>query len=150
MHHYHGTPTYVSWSSMKERCNNTNHIHYKNYGGRGITVCERWDLFVNFLEDMGERPEGTTLDRYPDKDGNYEPGNCRWATWQEQNKNRRPPVAGKNIRRVLLPNGEIVSLAAASRYYGKKPNAVLERLKRGWSLEDALLKPKSAQGGWYD
>ncbi len=83
-------PTHISWSSMKSRCTNPGSGSYKHYGGRGITVCDRWlNSFDNFLKDMGLRPTGTTLDRYPDKNGNYEPGNCRWATWSEQMSNRR-------------------------------------------------------------
>ncbi len=73
---------------MKDRCLNPNDKNYKNYGGRGITVCERWMDFTNFLADMGEKPEGLTLDRI-NNDGNYEPGNCRWATWKEQRRNQR-------------------------------------------------------------
>jgi hypothetical protein len=80
--------TYRSWASMKTRCLNPNNRGFKYYGGRGITICERWMLFVNFLADMGERPPGKTLDRI-DVDGNYEPGNCRWATPLEQIRNRR-------------------------------------------------------------
>lgn len=82
------SPEYHSWAAMKKRCNNPNFKYYYNYGGRGITYCERWETFTNFLADMGPRPEGTSLDRI-DPDGNYEPGNCRWATRTEQNRNRR-------------------------------------------------------------
>jgi len=83
-----GKKTVVSASNLR-RGNTPNDQGYANYGGRGITVCERWLVFENFLADMGERPEGLTLDRC-DNEGNYEPGNCRWATPKEQRANRRP------------------------------------------------------------
>ncbi len=89
------TPTYFSWQAMKMRCLNPRHKKFYLYGGRGISVCERWlESFDNFLSDMGERPDGKTLDRYPNKDGNYEPGNCRWATQTEQLSNRRSYSSG--------------------------------------------------------
>ena len=80
--------SYKSWEAMRQRCNNPNHKHFNYYGGRGITVCDRWvSSFENFLNDMGERPSGMTLDRI-DATGNYEPSNCRWATKEEQSRNR--------------------------------------------------------------
>jgi hypothetical protein len=82
--------TYSSWKAMKARCLNPNGKQWADYGGRGITICERWiHSFENFLADMGERPPGKTLDRYPNNDGNYEPGNCRWASGRQQQMNRR-------------------------------------------------------------
>jgi len=82
------TPAYKSWTCMKQRCLNPNSPKFSIYGGRGIMICERWMVFENFLADMGERPEGTTLDRI-DNDGHYESDNCRWATIDVQNNNKK-------------------------------------------------------------
>ncbi|MDP2271274.1 MAG: hypothetical protein Q8K32_11120 [Archangium sp.] len=84
------TPEYRSWHAMLQRCNDPKHRAFHRYGGRGISVCERWNNLVNFVADMGSRPSGTSLDRI-NNDGNYEPGNCRWATAKQQRANQSPP-----------------------------------------------------------
>lgn len=95
-HGMSGTPTHKCWRSMLARCKGD----HPNYGGRGIKVCKRWLKFENFLADMGERPEGLTLDRYPDNDGDYKPSNCRWATPKEQTNNRRPSTVKEERKRI--------------------------------------------------
>ena len=93
-HGFNRTPTYVSWCAMRARCTNSTLKSYRNYGGRGISVCERWEAFEAFLADMGERPAGKSIDRI-DVNGNYEPANCRWATASEQRRNQRPRAAAE-------------------------------------------------------
>lgn len=96
------TPTYYSWCSMKSRCLREADPDYHIYGGRGITICDRWvNSFDNFVDDMGFRPEGTTIDRI-NPDGNYEPGNCRWATPKQQTDNR---IMRKRTGKRNLQNG---------------------------------------------
>lgn len=85
---------YSSWAHMKTRCTNTKNDNYKYYGGRGVGFCERWKSYKNFLADMGRCPEGMTLER-KNVNGNYEPSNCKWATWEEQRANKRNSIKEK-------------------------------------------------------
>lgn len=124
------TPTKRSFREMHQRCGNPNSDKWKWYGGRGITVCERWASFDNFLSDMGERPAGKTLDRV-NVNGNYEPGNCCWATPLEQGANKRN-------NRVLTIGGEVMHMAEASRRYGIKQGTIWRRLQAGWTDEQAV------------
>lgn len=105
------TPEYRSWSSMKNRCCCKTSRVYKSYGAKGVTVCDRWkNSFAAFLEDMGPRPTlDHSLDRYPDNNGNHEPGNCRWATPTEQSRNRRNTALTEQLAeeiRLAYANGE--------------------------------------------
>lgn len=131
----HHSPEFTVWYGMLGRCENPASHKFHRYGGRGIMVCERWHLFVNFLEDMGVRPSMQhTIERI-NNDGNYEPENCRWATRQEQSLNR------KNTIRVMH-GGEMQSLAALARTAGIDPRLARTRVKRlGWPVERALSKP---------
>lgn len=129
-HGMSATPEYDAWSSMKSRCNNPDAHNYARYGGRGITICSRWqEGFEAFFDDMGPRPKGGLLDRI-DNDGNYEPGNCRWATRVQQSANRRC---------TYRVDDEALSIKARER--GLSVGAVRQRVKRGWSLEQALNAP---------
>jgi hypothetical protein len=129
-----GTPTYWVWHSMLDRCRNSEHKSYKNYGGRGVKVCDRWFKFENFLADMGEQPKDLTLDRR-NNDGNYEPRNCRWITQKEQCRNRRgnwDPIIYKCENKLPVEFAE---------QYGINPETLKSRLRRGWSATKAIETP---------
>jgi hypothetical protein len=129
------TAEYVAWRAMLGRCYRTDDISYPNYGGRGITVCDRWRTsFENFLADMGERPSTNhSLDR-KESNGNYEPDNCRWATKREQSQNRRST-------NFIAWNGETHCVAEWARRLDISFHALEQRLKRGWTAERALTQP---------
>jgi len=123
--------TYSIWRNIIQRCNNPNCRNYKNYGGRGIKVCDKWLKFEDFLQDMGEKPEGLSLDRV-DNNGNYCKGNCRWATWKEQQRNSRN-------NRLITINGETKCLAEWCEIYKKPYQTVYNRINRyKWTPEEAL------------
>lgn len=132
----HASPTYRSWQAMRQRCDHPEHVHFADYGGRGVTICARWQSFENFLADMGERPAGTSLDRHPNKDGDYGPGNCRWATQRQQQRNRRS-------NRPITAFGRTMLLVEWAEETGIHPMTLRARL-RSWAPERALTEPVSA------
>lgn len=129
-----GDPTYVSWQAMKTRCLNPNSDQYPAYGGRGIGIAPAWLDFEGFLADMGERPPGTTLDRWPNVDGSYAPGNCRWATMREQENNKRNNVLFEH-------DGKTQTVAEWARESGVPYQTLRKRLDAGWSVHQALTQP---------
>lgn len=124
---------------MIERCNNPRSTSFKRYGGRGIKVCERWMSFEAFLSDMGPLPTGLTIDRI-DNDGNYEPGNCRWATVKEQQNNK-----SSNLKVTI--DGVTRTASEWADRAGIKLATIQSRLEIGWSGAD-LLKPAQHQRHW--
>ena len=127
--------TYEAWCAMRQRCSyNGNAGFRKHYIGRGIKVCERWQKFGNFLSDIGERPDGTSLDRI-DNDGDYTPGNCRWATPDQQARNKRTNVQ-------FTAFGETKCVMDWLRQFNISRTSFMRRLNRGMSVEEALTAPK--------
>lgn len=131
-HGYHGTSIYEIWGSMIKRCTNPNAHAYADYGGRGITVCERWRKFENFLADMGDRPPGLSLDRI-DFNGGYSKENCRWATMKEQQRNRRS-------NRLLTADGFVAPMATWAEELGVRYYDLQRHLYLGRSLEEFITK----------
>ncbi len=125
--------TYRTWSNMLTRCNNPKTRGYENYGGRGITVCQRWWKFVNFLEDMGEAPKGHQIDR-TDNDGNYCKSNCRWVTPASNSRNKRS-------NHLVVFMGKTQCLSVWSKETGIAADVIRRRLKRGWSTTKSLTTP---------
>lgn len=130
----YGTPVYVSWYSMLSRCRNKNFPGYKKYGGAGITVCERWHSFINFYEDMGDRPPGMTIDRKDNSLG-YFAKNCRWATRKEQSVNRGYTfkITHNGVTRCVKEWSELTGLSVAAIQYRKRS---------GWTDEQVISIPK--------
>lgn len=133
-HGYFGTPTYDSWSNMIDRCCNPKSLNFKTYGAKGIEICKKWRYsFEEFLKDMGERPEGFSLDRI-DVMGNYEPENCRWADSKTQANNR------SNNRKITLGE-KTLNLIEWSELTGINSSTISKRIdKYGWSIEKALTE----------
>ena len=141
-HAYPVSPTYNAWRSIIGRCKNESASSFKYYGGRGIKVCLRWHEFSNFLEDMGERPVGKSIDRI-DNDGDYEPGNCRWATSKEQANNRRSNA-------YLEFGGERMNLEQWAERIGIPSNTLWMRLyDNGWTVKRALTTPLNREAGRF-
>lgn len=133
-HGMHQSREYRSWNKMKQRCINPKNDHFKHYGGRGIIVCDRWrDSFDAFFADMGMRPIGMELDRR-DVNGNYDPGNCRWATRTQQMNNTR-------VTTFITHNGITLPVQEWNRKAGLPRNMVSSRLRLGWTMEKALSTP---------
>jgi hypothetical protein len=123
----------TAWRAMWARCTYPKAIRYARYGGRGITVCDRWKDFSLFLEDLGPRPSAEySLDRFPNVDGHYEPGNVRWGTLIQQARN-------KGDFNVMVPlDGKLVTVAEWAEVTGRDPFRVRSRISRGWSPERAV------------
>ena len=130
---------YRTWTGLKTRCFNQNHHSYSDYGGRGISICERWNCsYESFLEDMGEAPtQYHTIERV-DVNKNYEPGNCKWATQKEQANNRRN-------NHFLTHLGETMTISQWSEKCGLKQQLIADRIRLGWDASMALTKPIQIQ-----
>ena len=125
------------WADMRDRVNNPSNKSYKHYGGRGISICERWSDFAAFFEDMGPSPKNHSIDRI-DVNGDYEPSNCRWATPREQSINRRDTI-------LLTHNGETMCMKDWARRLGISYITLGGRIRSGWPVEKALTTPVASK-----
>jgi hypothetical protein len=129
------TTEYKAWCGIKRRCLNINDKRYPEYGGRGIKICDAWaNSFEQFYKDMGERPSGSYSIERVNVNGNYEPSNCVWIHNAEQSKNRRSNV-------IITHNGKTMILSEWAQETGLQSETISSRIKRGWSIADALTKP---------
>jgi len=127
-------PLYSTWQNMLRRCDNKKNKQYKDYGGRGITVCERWKTFSNFVADMGSRPIGYSIDR-KNNDGNYEPSNCRWVSKKAQQRNQRANI------KVVIDGDEYLACELAD-LSGVKTDTIISRVARGLTYEQVISRDK--------
>lgn len=133
------SPEYMIWHAMRQRCTKPNAADYKYYGGRGISVCDRWSDFALFLADMGQRPSRAhSIDR-KDNDGPYSPENCRWATRQEQHNNMR------SVRWIEI-DGERKTITQWENQFSLRHGILNERLASGWPMDSRLVQPPLAPG----
>ena len=128
---------YMCWKNMRDRCQNPKNKRFDHYGGRGIVVCDRWKLFANFLEDMGDPPAGLTLNRI-NNDAGYDPANCNWVSHKAQSLN-----TSRNVQ-VDTCKGRM-PISEAARIAGVDRNTMVNRIKRGWPIEDLFLPPRQFQ-----
>lgn len=133
-HGMHDSPEYHTWESMWYRCTNPNAKFWHIYGGKGVRVCDRWRDFPSFYDDMGPRPTLQHSIERVRSSGNYEPGNCKWATPTEQSNN-----TSRNI--YIEHQGETLTTAQWARKLNLNVNTLRNRIKRGWTLDRALVKP---------
>lgn len=127
------TKSHAVWRRMRQRCTNPRDVGYKDYGGRGIVICDRWDSFESFYLDMGDPPEGMTIDRI-DVNGNYEPGNCRWADDAEQSNNRRCVTKIEKF-------GRKQTISEWSKELGLSRSTIVRRMEHGWPMDRVLDPP---------
>lgn len=120
-------PGYNTWKNMRQRCQNKNHPRYADWGGRGIQVCERWQTFANFHADMGDKPDGMSIER-KDNDGDYTPDNCVWATTTEQNRNQRT-----RSDQVLVEGKPVSHWVQVT---GVDDHTIRNRLRIGWTMQE--------------
>ena len=135
-----GTKTYIAWRNMKRRCCDQKDPAYHRYGGRGITICDKWiNDYDAFFDDMGECPDGLTLDRV-DNEGNYEPGNCRWVSMKVQQRN-------KSSNRLIFSEGKTMAMSGWAEKLGIKTGTLAKRLERMSSNEAVkLVRPRWRHG----